>query len=290
MGGTRLQVVLLVIAIVLVGCGKEKKTFPELRSTGPLDILFDSVSSEQQTLLRNDLTLLQSMPQGTGDTRTWEVSQYSGAGFREWARPRIRIILGRDFSFTENLMEPDNSRYELWNGKTLASSLEGEDLTDTLMMNVGAYLYLSWQQYTDRPYTITALGRTVIANTPRVGMLWIGDRLFDGRKIESSPIDSFANSVIRLSTLVHEMRHDDGNGANACFKHVKCLKTYQSPVCDSSLNGPNGVAYAFLAYAFPLCSNCTSKEIEGLRIRMGDAAARIRSDAIMEDITPVNPS
>src|SRR5690606_3079638 len=85
--------------------------------------------------------------------------------------------------------------------------------------------------------------------SPRVGLIILYDTYFNTQKfgINRSNPKAYSNSLNRISTLLHEARHSDGNGPSLGFPHVKCPATkpeYEGfAACDIATNG----AYAIEA-------------------------------------------
>ncbi len=95
--------------------------------------------------------------------------------------------------------------------------------------------------------------------TPRVGIVRLSPRLFDGEE------DSLAGSIFRISTLFHEARHSDGHGEHSTFPHnISCPNSSLPVGCDSVLNGAYGVQFTFLHYAIQTCDSCSEREKEVL--------------------------
>jgi hypothetical protein len=147
------------------------------------------------------------------------------------------------------------------------------------MSNLGAGLYVAAKQSRvlfgiDLP----GIGQVTV-NTPRVGLFQIGEGHFMPllRRQGGTDYKSFANSLVRLSTFMHESRHSDGNGKSLGFVHAVCKSgTYAGyNACDYSSNGPYTVGAVFLRSVTNNCQNCSEAEKEALRNVYADSFSRI---------------
>ncbi len=132
--------------------------------------------------------------------------------------------------------------------------------------------------------------------TPRVGIILLTEHFFSHRSRPTrSTAQSMANSLFRISNLIHEARHSDGHGDYATFPHVSCsggseqslFKFFASGNCDNAFNGPYGLSADFLDYAVLACDDCTI--VEKLRLtRMSYQMKKkiIRGSGVV-DATPI---
>ena len=72
-------------------------------------------------------------------------------------------------------------------------------------------------------------------------------------------INASANSLYRLSVLVHESLHNE-----ITSRHVPC--TYTIGSCDDAIYGPHGLKGIFLFYTLGICSECSDSERNSLTL------------------------
>lgn len=270
---------------MIIACGRDANkptpySFPAPQSSDKsIPIVFDGFTERDETLLREDLALLNSLPLGSGDRRVFEVSEFSGPGFTTWLRERFHFFLGTEFDYLSKLPEPEESWHSYQLGYSVAQDIG--TLEKTFAMNVGAHLYNVAQRYGGL-YQIYIQDRYVTANVPRVGIIAAGNALF--RPVAtSSAVNSFANRMYRISTLLHEARHSDAN----TFPHTTCTNGREGTLCDNALNGPNAVEAQFMTYILSICSSCTSQERSGLQLAISEAQDRINQSGSWVDPSPV---
>lgn len=153
----------------------------------------------------------------------------------------------------------------------------------TVMSNIGTAIYYSGK----RSQRLLGLRikrglfkyRTVEVNSPRVGILQIGEGLFS-KKFMDNPKDkdSRVNSIIRLTTLLHEARHSDGAGKNLGFLHIPCPIGHDYAglkACDFSLNGAYSVGAQAMKEFLKNCDDCEEDEKEILRLRILENKNRV---------------
>jgi hypothetical protein len=131
-----------------------------------------------------------------------------------------------------------------------------------VMSNVGAALYMQAKQYG----VLIALMvedkdsvEKIFINSPRAGLLMIGQGLFYGAKSEEE-LNQYANSLLRISTFAHEGRHSDGHGKHISFGHNKCPQGHAMAneyACDFNGNGPYAVGGIL---SWEMAKNCPAEK------------------------------
>jgi hypothetical protein len=184
----------------------------------------------------------------------------------------------------ENVVYPNHNVLPFTNSKNL-DLIGAEDDGVTIMSNTGAGLYLAGKEE-HKLYGLKisqGLFRSpikVLANSPRVGIIQIGEGLFSrGMMINSDEPNAVSNSIVRLSTFFHEARHSDGAGTSLAFAHSKCPIGHDLEgvyACDENLNGPYTIgAYINLELIKACDDQCTLREKEMLKIDALDSFNRV---------------
>ncbi len=252
----------------------------------PLGVRFDaSVPGDQRSFVESDLNRLASLQLGTAtssDLSALGMSDLSATSLTQWLQSRMAYIVGEGFDY-----ETNSTRYPVSGGlrftsytgygqETLFSALGQASNTQTVMMNLGAYLYLDGKEKQSEYVLRLSNGKTVSVFSPRVNIVQIGEGLFEANAIPGVALGAKSNSLLRTSTYFHEGRHSDGNGTNAGFPHASCPSGDYADLyaCENNSNGPYAIQTVFLRYAIPTCTDCSYTEQAGLEISMADYASR----------------
>ena len=132
--------------------------------------------------------------------------------------------------------------------------------------------------------------------TPGVGIILLMKNFFYHRSFPNpATVNSVANSILRISLLIHEARHGDGHGDNATFSHVSCfggsdqsaLKFFARGNCDNVLNGAFGLQAAFLDYAILACHSCSEREKSKLSQHLKEIKKNIIKGSGFVDARPI---
>jgi hypothetical protein len=254
---------------LLVGC-----------STNPLGVQFDSsVPGDQKGLMQGDLGRLSGMTlSGASATDLYymSLSDTSAQSLSTWMQTRMRYVVGESFDYDTQKQKISSNSY----GETLANHLDAVDPTQlgetqTVMMNLGSYLYLDVKGTSNR-YLLHTSSQTFAITSPRIAIFQIGIGLFDANSIQGVDLSACANSVLRIATYFHEGRHDDSNGANAGFPHSTCPSGKYNGLyaCESNINGPYAIQTIFLRLASQFCQGLNGTETSGLELSVADYASR----------------
>lgn len=258
----------------------------------------DSVLISQKELLDLDMERLRQISVtdvSTADLASIGLTQFEGPELVSWVEDRIKYVVGENFSYSTlakfegSLNYPKGQTNQISLGQQ--SSLEdllGQSSTVTIMMNLGGLLY-SQGKLQSKLVSIPVAGEKIFINSPRVGVVQIGEGLFTSWAVEGTPKNSVANSLLRLSTLIHEARHSDGNGDNATFPHARCPLGHElagNYACDNKSNGPYVLNALTLKHFLKTCTNCTNIEKQTIMLFQSDSLSRILPGATDGDTSP----
>lgn len=250
-----------------------------------------TVPADQQQLLQNDFQFLHSsnlVPSSAQDLQIIDISDLQASTMEAWLQVRIHLIVGEGFNAQSQVTETQLPIGELpqtiSDQGVASSSLQVE----TLMQNLGAMLFLQGISQQSL-YTLNTPEGSMPVNSPRVGVVQVGQGMFDGtNSIPGTPMTSHANSMLRLATIFHEARHADGNGAYAAFPHAICPSgDYAGQyACETNLNGPYSVQSVLLTDFANNCASCTANEQQGLLLMEADLASRLLPGAAFQNDAP----
>lgn len=259
-----------------------------------------TVSNEQRELIEKDMDRLADsnmVARSQDDLKTIAITDFSGDTLIEWLKTRNRVVVGEEYDWNgDNLVTSQkvSSPPQLLTSAQVDLASVAAGGTVTVMVNLGASIYLSSVEK-GIVYTVKAAEEEIQIWSPRsAGMIQVGEGLFN-KMISSSDIDSYAHSVRRGSTYLHEATHTDGNGEHRAFAHATCPETYYREefrgqyACEKYLNGPYSRQVVFLRYAIPqMCAanGCSSAEQDSLLKTMADYDSRKLSGASFVDQTP----
>lgn len=255
----------------------------------PVSFQYDSsVPQEQQDLLNHDLDVLNSvdLPPGTPqDLQTAGIDSFQKSSVNKWLSDRTKIIVGESFN-----SNTPAAPYAPASGPPVLFSHYGIDASNgvkTVMTNIGASFYLDGKEKSAF-YEMDVVGESLIVKTPRVGVEQIGEALFSTNRLNGSPSNSMAASMLRLATLFHEARHSDGNGAHAAFPHTQCPSGKYAGyyACETYANGAYSVQAVFATKFYQTCSDCSPAELQALLLVLADYKSRILPGATYKDPTP----
>lgn len=285
---------LLFALMILNACGQVYHRYDE------------SVSSEQQALIETDMGRLADSvmsARSAEDLKTLQMNSLDGTSLINWLGQRNRVVVGEGYDWMgENYVTSQKTSEPpqlLTSAQVDTIERYGVDRVGaggvvTVMVNLGASIYLQGVEK-GIVYTVQAGGEDIRIWSPRAaGMIQVGEGLFN-KMLESSGLDSWAHTIRRGSTYVHEASHTDGNGDNRAFAHAKCPSTfYRSEfrgqyACEQYLNGAYSRQVVYLRYAIAqLCpkNGCTSAEQDALLKTLADYDSRKLSTAYYADPTP----
>jgi len=274
--------ILALTLVSLSSCGLFKKD-------GIYGINFDSsVPDEQKELLTGDLQLVGSLNFSgvtSEDLDRIDLPDLSGSSLGSFLQHRVRYIVGE--SYDADSKKTVVSSYFSYNPSKFASFASPFDRIVTVMTNSGSAVYLDGKQ-SSTLYSLNVAEENILVNTTRVGIIKIGEGLFNTTKLKNSSVDSLPRRFLRLATMFHEARHSDGNGTNAGFPHSKCnsgdFAGYYA--CESNTNGPYNLESMLLKHFYRACYNCSETELSALQIAASDAASRLIYGAVKRDPQP----
>lgn len=269
-------------AISLCSCGLfNKGNFSSIK--------FDSsVPEDQKELLMGDLEFINNLQFSNvsqDDLNKINISELSSDSLGRFIVDRVKYIVGQDF-------DADNQKTILaynfnYSPYLFASFSSPFDRVVTVMTNSGSALYLDGKK-NNTIYSIVVAEDNIPITTTRVGIIKIGEGLFNSSRTKNFSEDSVAKKLIRLGTLFHESRHSDGNGSNAGFPHTKCTSGDFAGyyACESNTNGPYNLEAMLLKHFYQSCYNCSESELSAIQISASDAASRLQYGATQKDPSP----
>lgn len=284
---------IIILLAVLSACGRVpndngNNDYNGQPSNGP-QVTFDStVASDQRQLLRDDLAYLGTLGFSTSsydELSKLGVSNLSNTTLVKFISDRIKYIVGESYDLTTNGSTTISSGGY---SPTLFTEFGSEfSKVVTVMVNTGSAAYRDGKK-NKKLYTLYIDGQSVEVKSPRVGIIQIGVGLFTANRVKTSDLTAKVNRLMRLGTLFHESRHDDGNGTNVGFPHKLCdsgeFKGYYA--CENNLNGPYSIEAILMKRFYESCYNCSETELAGLQAAAADAASRLSTNPVMPDATP----
>ncbi len=298
------SLILLSLAVLaLTGCGKKNCYEPAaLQSFGSnadaSDIYMDStVPPEQQSQLKKDLALLGrvNLSENTEDSCTVGIKEFSGTSLVQYMKTRVRYLVGEKYDYKNPTVSKRDSKkttvYASLGNRGVGHTypVKPQQLSEvvTVMTNVGAYLYLISRPDSEL-ITINVFGSDLSINSPRDGIIQVGEGLFTANKIPGSETGSMVNSLLRLAVMMHEARHSDGHGKHAAFPHEVCTSgTYKDhAACEIYSNGPYSVQATITKKFIEACTSCSTKDIDGMMRLQADYESRVLPNAESQDDRP----
>lgn len=254
--------------------------------------------SEQFALLTRDLRYLF----GVGSSEDKELQRISGLPttsgplLHNYIVNRVRAIVGEEFSIqgsqliqrTDHVFPNTPLPQISSNNKTFLGEEDRE--ARVTMSNLGTGLYLGGKAHQ------TLLGirldrKTLLATSPRVGIIQVGEGLFHpSQQLNQAPAAT-ANTIARLSTLFHEARHSDGTGASTGFVHTLCPEGHAlagRPACDVAHNGSYRLAGLIERHLLNQCSSCSETEKTMLAANVSDSFSRSLRLTTTDEITQLH--
>ena len=261
------------------------------------------VPSEAKALLLKDFTRLEktSIKDSNSEaTKIFGIPSINQQTLIHWLNERIQYIVSDRFLDKEKIQNgilPSyvtvlSNEHNFENKNELPDVLRPEgqarSIAFALAENYGALLYLIGKS-TNSLFGLLIPGEEdfIAVNSPRIGLLGVGQNLFQDWMKENirfqdkslkGELDSLLATEYRLGIIFHEARHSDGNGRSLGFFHAKCPVDHDYAgqfACDSSLNGAYSIGGAYLKLASQACDDCSEKDKEVLRVFSLDAFSRV---------------
>ena len=259
------------------------------KSNNTLDIKCSKiVPKDQCKLIDKDLAVLKTL--NVEDTEQDVLRHFkiaaSAANYETWLSDRVNYIIPETFEISKSIsiiqnsyIYPNSILPELEIGQKVESS-QPQNKVVTVMSNIGTALYFAGKQ-SGSLMGVDLPGIGVIpVYSPRIGLIKIGVGHFLPllRKSGGTEFDTYANSLHRLSTFIHEARHSDGNAKSLGFFHAICPIGHNFAgynACDRNLNGPYTMGATFLKSIVNNCITCSEPEKEALRNVYMDSYSRV---------------
>ncbi len=272
----------LIAANLLCSCGLFKKD-------DLYGIKFDStVPEEQKELLVDDLQFIGNLSFSnvtSQDLEKIDLPELSPNALVQFLVSRVKYIVGESYDSDAQRTVVSNNYY--YSPTKFAAFQSPFDRVVTVMTNSGSAVYLEGKKNSIL-YSVNVADTDVLVNSTRVGIIKIGEGLFNSSRLQSMSATSTAKRLLRLGTLFHESRHSDGNGSNAGFPHTKCnsgdFAGYYA--CESNINGPYNLEAMLLNHFYQSCYGCSQTELSAIQVSAADAASRLLYGATRKDPQP----
>lgn len=256
--------------------------------SAPIALTVNSaMSPEMQSTLINDLHAIQTLSEVSDNeseiTSMMSLDNSNGPSLLQWIEDRVSYVSG---PVSNNEMQDGARFFSIISNRINLEPLSAVKVS-TIAANLGSALYISAKKSGVRAQYDFSKSKTIDIRSPRVGLIILFEPYFDYKTfgINTSKEDAFSNSMARMSTLVHEARHSDGNNDSLGFPHVVCPGSkpeYKgSMACDKAENGAYAIEAAlhkkFIAEC--LVRDCTLTEIAILKAYRADYLYRLLDGA-----------
>lgn len=253
----------------------------------------DTFTPEQKQLLLKDFDLLKKINVDRNSSeikRLFVKGENARMDFYSWMSERTKFILSQSFEvnsdnlimvtaegvFADSFKPSMNPALNLFQAMQNSHNAPKKQIS---MKNLGVAIYAEGKKNRKLYQLILDQEQKVLIDSPRVGILQAGEIFFAGIR---SGLDSeaMANSLKRLSTLIHESRHSDGRNSSLGFPHALCPEGHNFAgyfACDVASNGAYAVAAAFLKDSTSQCEDCSAEDKEALRVVYMDSYSRLLS-------------
>lgn len=250
---------------------------PVAKGYGGIQI-HSSVPKEHEEGLKSDIRYVFNSKHKNIDQNFLAVSgltEVTGPILHNWLINRVRYVVGERFDLEQNAEGYRGFKYP----KTLSPSTGGsnQQATVVVMSNLGGALYM-FGKGQDLLMRLNLDGDRIFINSPRAGILQIGEGLFHPKAQLNNDLHSSANSIQRIGTLFHEARHSDGNGKSLSFAHEMCPEDHPLAfnfACEKVANGPYSVGAYSTRQFLANCSDCSELDKTLLQLRIVDSLGRI---------------
>jgi hypothetical protein len=249
-----------------------------------------TVPADQTARFIKDIQLLKGMNFTNPDSQMLTlmgIGDAQGSTLASWMEARVNFIVDENFKLDDTDLSIDKRAFTFPNNGS--PTLETPTKTpvaggniQTVMLNISGEIYYGGkenQQLLD--VQLPGIG-TEAATGMRIGILQIGSGMFmplqqaDAGKDPSTFEDGMPYVAFRLSTLIHEARHSDGNGPSIAFFHAVCSTGPYTgyAACDRNLNGPYEIQTAFLNSLVQSCTTCSAGDKIAIQNLASDDASR----------------
>lgn len=243
--------------------------------------LDSSIPAEHVQLLKSDFTYLYNNKSELVDSEFQsmaELSKVDGAHMYNWIFNRAKFIVGEDYSFTgRNLVKKKGHVFPATPVPPSVANRMQSYAGTIIMSNAGAELYLTGKL----EKTLKGLWlerKEVLATSPRIGILQIGEGLFAERFLINKDKESEANKIKRIGTIFHEARHSDGNSEHIGFIHSDCPTGHLLSglaACENYANGSYSLEAVALKNLLLNCNTCSIEDSTKLTASIADALGRV---------------
>lgn len=243
--------------------------------------LDSSIPSFQAKIIKEDLTYLHNNSIKDIDSQfksMIEVPKIDGAHLYNWVYNRVKFIIGEDYQLRgRNLVSQKGHRFPATPIPPSVLNRTNQYAGTIIMSNVGAELYLLGK-LDNILKGIKLDNKSVFAPSPRVGILQVGEGHFLERLLINKNLNSEANKIKRLGTIIHEARHSDGHSEHIGFIHNKCPEGHSLggfAACEASSNGPYSLEAVAMKTFLLNCRTCSVEDKTKIQTAIADAFGRV---------------
>jgi len=246
-------------------------------------IFSNQISAEHIQLIKEDVNFVYSLPtmrDSNNFQKFSEIKVINGPHLHNWLVNRIRYFVPEQIDFEIFFgLTGQNYKYRVHSelSTLYKRGAQRSDQMTVLATNLGGALYLYGRQNKNLG-TATINGKTKPILSPRIGVIQLADAYFSKDYIPNPNPKAAISRFYRLSTLLHEARHSDGNGEATGFLHVMCPKGHayeDERACDKYENGAYGLEARFDRLLSKNCPQCSISEVEVLRVMSLDNFSRL---------------
>lgn len=240
-----------------------------------------SVPKTQINLLKKDLKYIYSSPVLLQDKelkQVFGITNSEGPSLHNWLINRVKYIVGESYQFGGQNIVP-GSPFFRFPSTPLPDMKNGlsESSIKTVMINMGTAMYNAGKEQ-NFLFGARFDNINIYATSPRLGLIQVGEGLFDPTFALNKDPAATSNSISRLSTLFHEARHSDGNGKSTGFGHIMCPEDHPYNgfyACEKSSNGSYKVGALSTRQLYLNCYSCSNEEKYILELKIADSFSRI---------------
>ncbi len=249
-----------------------------------------SVPADQSARFIKDVQLLKGMNFTNPDSQMMTlmgIDDAQGTTLASWMEDRVNFIVDENFKLDSTDLSFDTRAFNFPNNGTPTMEtptkvpVAGGNI-QTVMLNIGGAIYYTGKEKQKLlDVQLPGIGSEA-ATSARIGIIQVGSGMFmplqqaDIGKDPSTFEDEMPYVAFRLSTLIHEARHSDGNGPSLGFFHAVCSSGQYAgySACDRNLNGPYEIETAFLNSMAQSCTTCSAGDKLVIQSLASDDASR----------------
>lgn len=243
--------------------------------------LDSSLPTSQASLLKDDFNYLYKNKFETVDSEFQsmaELPRVDGAHLYNWIFNRVKFIVGQEYDLKgRNLIKKKGYNFPATPLPPSVVNRANQFVGVVVMSNVGAELYLTGKL--EKTLKGIRLDRNeVMAQSPRVGIIQVGEGLFSEKLSINKDSGSEANKIKRLGTLFHEARHGDGHSEHIGFLHTNCPQGHALAgfeACENYANGAYALEAAAVKNLLVNCITCSIEDKTKLTANIADALGRV---------------